>query len=96
MVFLFGAVVIAAQFFLLKKKDFDANDLLKVFGITLIVVGTLFLISTGRSDQQIAPAMGLFGTLAGYLLGKATTTQKAAKQKEGKNDVTRADQGGGS
>ena len=93
MVFLFGAIVIGAQFLLLRKKDFDANDLLKVFGITLIVVGTLFSISTGRSDQQTAPAMGLFGTLAGYLLGKATTAQKIPKEKKAKNIAARSEKG---
>jgi hypothetical protein len=74
----FGCVVVGVEFALLRKKDFDGNDILKVFGVTLIVVGTLFLIAAGFGDKQIAPAMGLFGTLAGYLLGRAT----AAKKKE--------------
>ena len=68
----FGAIVVLAQFILLRKYRFDANDILKVFGVTLIVVGTLFLIAAGFGDKQIAPAMGLFGTLAGYLLGRAS------------------------
>lgn len=68
----FGALVVIAQFILLRKFDFDANDILKVFGVTLIIVGTLFLIAAGFGDKQIAPAMGLFGTLAGYLLGRAS------------------------
>ena len=72
----FGCVVVGVEFALLRKKDFDGNDILKVFGVTLIVVGTLFLIAAGFGDKQIAPAMGLFGTLAGYLLGRATSGQK--------------------
>jgi hypothetical protein len=72
----FGSIVVCVEFALLRKKDFDGNDILKVFGVTLIVVGTLFLIAAGFGDKQIAPAMGLFGTLAGYLLGKAATTRK--------------------
>ena len=68
----FGAIVVAVQYALLRKRSFDGNDILRVFGVTLIVVGTLFLITAGFGDKQIAPAMGLFGTLAGYLLGKAS------------------------
>lgn len=68
----FGTVVVSVQFSLLRKKKFDGNDILKVFGVTLIIVGTLFLIAAGFGDKQIAPAMGLFGTLAGYLLGRAS------------------------
>ena len=72
----FGATVVLVQFALLRRQNFDANDILKVFGVTLIVVGTLFLIAAGFGDKQIAPAMGLFGTLAGYLLGKASVDVK--------------------
>jgi hypothetical protein len=68
----FGCVVVAVQYALLRKRNFDGNDILKVFGVTLIIVGTLFLISAGFGDKQIASAMGLFGTLAGYLLGRAS------------------------
>ena len=78
LILLFGSIVVFLQFFLLRKQRFDANDLLKVFGVTLIVVGTLFLIAAGFGDKQIAPAMGLFGTLAGYLLGKASAAADAA------------------
>ena len=40
--------------------------------VTLIIGATMFLIASGYSNDQIAPAMGLFGTIAGYLLGKST------------------------
>ena len=81
LILIFGTIVVMVQFALLRKKAFDGNDILKVFGVTLIVVGTLFLIAAGFGDKQIAPAMGLFGTLAGYLLGKANaeTEMKDAK-----------------
>lgn len=89
LILLFGVVVVSVQFALLRKKAFDGNDILKVFGVTLIIVGTLFLIAAGFGDKQIAPAMGLFGTLAGYLLGKASvesekTDTKASDHQEAK------------
>jgi len=36
----------------------------------MIIVGSLILISSGYSSNQIGPAMGLFGTVAGYLIGR--------------------------
>lgn len=77
----FGALVVGVQFALLRKRAFDGNDILKVFGVTLIVVGTLFLIAAGFGDKQIAPAMGLFGTLAGYLLGRASVPDPSGEPK---------------
>jgi hypothetical protein len=46
------------------------EDHFRYFIIIIIVIGTLALITTGFSSDQIAPAAGLFGTLAGYLVGR--------------------------
>jgi uncharacterized membrane protein len=46
------------------------TSVLRVYGTIMIISSSLFLIVAGFSSQQIAPAMGLLGTLAGYLLGK--------------------------
>jgi hypothetical protein len=43
----------------------------RVFGITLTVTMGTFLITAGYSQNQIAPMMGILGTLLGYLLGQA-------------------------
>jgi hypothetical protein len=45
-------------------------DILRLFTVTMVVIGTLALIAIGYSSQQIAPALGLFGTILGYLLGR--------------------------
>lgn len=45
--------------------------------LSLIIFSTLFLISTGYSNDQIAPAIGLMGTIAGYLLGKSYSTDES-------------------
>lgn len=65
-----GVLVILALSIILKAKDASADDAIRAFAITLIIVGTLVLICAGYSNDQIAPAIGLFGTLAGYLLGR--------------------------
>lgn len=76
----FGVIVMFVVFALIRTRDFSANDILKLVAITQIVIGTLFLISAGFGDQQIAPAMGLFGTVAGYLLGRVSNTDEVTKK----------------
>ncbi len=68
----FGLAVIFAQVFLLSKRDEDESltDALKYMSVTLIIVGSLFLVTAGYGNEQIAPIIGLLGTVAGYLLGR--------------------------
>ncbi len=73
----FGFIVISAEYALLRNNTATAEEILRIFAVTLIVVGTMFLITASFSNDQIAPAMGLFGTIAGYLLGR----KSAHKQK---------------
>jgi hypothetical protein len=71
---LVSAICIATllMLFLLLKgvPKLKAEDSLRTFGVVLIILGTLFFVAAGFSAQQIAPAIGLFGTIAGYLLGR--------------------------
>jgi hypothetical protein len=65
-----GLIVIVALFFTLRSKQASADDAIRAYTVTLIITGTMVLICAGYSNDQIAPAMGLFGTVAGYLLGR--------------------------
>ncbi|HKQ07329.1 MAG TPA: hypothetical protein VJ464_19545 [Blastocatellia bacterium] len=69
---LVSVIALSMQFFLLLKQipKIRAEDTLRTFGVTLIIMGSLLLIAVGFDSIQIAPAMGLFGTIAGYLLGR--------------------------
>ncbi|MDT7830110.1 hypothetical protein RQM65_15690 [Pricia sp. S334] len=66
----FGLVVILLEIFLIKIRKINSEDTIKFITITLIIIATLFLITAGYSNDQIAPAVGLLGTIAGYLLGR--------------------------
>lgn len=66
----FGVLVLVAEVVLLRRVPCTAEELLRVFGITLIVIGALLVVPAGFSAQAIAPAMGLLGTIAGYLLSQ--------------------------
>lgn len=67
---LFGLIVLFIEYLLLHRANADADQILKVFCMTLIIVGTLVAVSAGFRLEQTAAAIGLFGTVAGYLLGK--------------------------
>lgn len=69
------------QFSLLRRiRNLRAEDTLRTFGVVLIIMGTLFAITSGFSSSQIAPALGIFGTIAGYLLGRSG--KKVEEEKE--------------
>lgn len=74
MVLLFGLLVFLLEYLVLTKNNLKITsyNILSIFSITLIVIGTMFLLTSAYSVRQIAPAMGLFGTIAGYLLGRGS------------------------
>jgi hypothetical protein len=47
---------------------------LRLIVLTIVVTAGLFVITAGYSQDQIAPMMGLLGTLVGYLLGRDTSS----------------------
>lgn len=72
----FGVMIILLEIFLIKANKISPEEAVKFILVTIIIVSTLFLITAGYSNDQIAPAVGLLGTIAGYLLGKASQNQK--------------------
>lgn len=83
-VLVFGLVILLLQVYLIKTRKISSEDIIKFVTITLIIISTLFLITAGYSNDQIAPAVGLLGTIAGYLLGRIqhTTTFDDDKEKK--------------
>lgn len=70
-VLVFGLIICLLAAFLLKQGK-SADNVLKTLGTILIIVASLFLVVAGYSDKQIAPVIGLLGTIVGYLLGKGS------------------------
>ncbi|MEE4279411.1 MAG: hypothetical protein V2I82_13165 [Halieaceae bacterium] len=56
---------------------FSDENVIRILALVLIVSGTLFLVAVGYSAEQIAPALGLLGTVAGYMLGRADRDDKS-------------------
>jgi hypothetical protein len=73
----FGLLVMGLEVLVVVRtaKAWD-TDSTRIVGLTLVVVAGLFLITAGYSQDQIAPMVGLLGTVAGYLLGKSAPTSE--------------------
>lgn len=65
----------------------NTDDVAKAITVVIVIVGTLVLVTAGYSNDQIAPAFGLFGTIIGYMLGKLGTPRPSQEQ-QSDHDVT--------
>ena len=72
-ILVFASLICVAEVHLFLKGKISSSQIIKLLIITLIIFAVLFLIASGYGSEQISPAVGLLGTIAGYLLGKSTT-----------------------
>lgn len=68
LVFTFGALLLGAT--LLWRSRASPSNVLRVFGVICIIGISALLLVVGYSNEQLTPIVGLFGAIAGYLLGK--------------------------
>ena len=68
---IFGGVALVAQILvmLIRKRGFGPQST-RLFGLTVIVTIAAFLVVTEVEQDRIGAALGMLGTVAGYLLGK--------------------------
>lgn len=69
----FGLLIAGASILVMLKRERGWGPLsTQIVGLTLVITAGLFLITAGYSQDQIAPMIGLLGTIAGYLLGRGS------------------------
>jgi hypothetical protein len=74
---LIGLLIIAALILSVSRVQHRrADDISRPVIVITVITGTLILVTAGYSNEQIAPAFGLFGTIVGYMLGRMSE-QKA-------------------
>lgn len=73
----FLSIVVLASTFLMWRQRSTADHMLRIFGIILIAGLSTFLLICGYSSAQLTPIVGLFGAIAGYLLGKDSGEKRA-------------------
>lgn len=69
-VLVFGASILWLLTACLAKGYFSSAVFLKLFVLGAVMTAGLFVVVAGYTQDQIAPMMGLLGTLVGYLLGR--------------------------
>ena len=74
-VLVFGMIVVLAQAWIINSRKEPLSQSLKYLSVSLIIVGSLFLVTAGYGNSQIAPIIGLLGTVAGYLLGRTQSSE---------------------
>lgn len=70
LIFIF-AMIAMGVFYMLLRTERATPYVMRIFVIIILVFGTLLIVSSAYSTDQIAPVVGFFGTIAGYLLGRS-------------------------
>jgi hypothetical protein len=69
MILLF-ALLALLLLYLLVRLERGTPFVLRIYVITILIFGSLLIVSSAYTTGQIAPVIGFFGTIAGYLLGR--------------------------
>ena len=80
--FLLGVIVFFLMAHLI-KHDKEPTEILKAFGIPLIIIASVIVVLTGFSTAELSPIIGLLGTIAGYLLGRGEQELRTRSTNEG-------------
>jgi hypothetical protein len=69
---IFGFLSLALVAWVFRKSiPAEIEKVVRLFIVVIVVSAALILITGGYSNEQIAPAFGLFGTIVGYILGSS-------------------------
>jgi hypothetical protein len=75
----FGLTVLGLYIYAIRNIDNRRpEDVSRALIVITVITGSLVLITAGYSNEQIAPAFGLFGTVIGYMLGRMSNVPGAA------------------
>ncbi len=72
----FSCIVLVMATALLWRSRAPPHQVLRVFGVISILGFSALLLVVGYNNEQLTPIVGLFGAIAGYLLGKDTMIGK--------------------
>ena len=71
LVILFFGLIAVGVFYAMLRTNKGTPYNLRMFVIIILIFGTLLIVSSAYTTEQIAPVVGFFGTIAGYLLGRS-------------------------
>lgn len=70
LIILFFGLLALGLLYLMVRHDKGGPFELRIFTITILVFGSLLVVSAGFGSDQLGPVIGFFGTIAGYILGR--------------------------
>jgi hypothetical protein len=85
-VLLMGAIVLTLLFLLVRSRRIPADAILRTITVPLVVIAALFMVTAGFSTSDVAPVIGLLGTIVGYLLGDRRTAAAGAAEGAAKDE----------
>jgi hypothetical protein len=85
-VLLMGAIVLTLLFLLVRTRRVPADAILRTITVPLVVISALFMVTAGYSTSDVAPVIGLLGTIVGYLLGDRRTAPANAAENGAKGE----------
>jgi hypothetical protein len=62
-----------------RRGETRPEELTRPIIVVTVIMSALILVIAGFSNEQIAPAFGLFGTIVGYMLGRMSERHTAAR-----------------
>jgi hypothetical protein len=89
MVIAFGCISLLIEAYLAKLKIIRSEHVFKCIILTMVITGSLLLITAGYSNTQINGITGLMGSIAGYLLAKTDFKQDKGTKKKLKDNENR-------
>lgn len=69
-IILFFALLALLLLYLMVRHERCREFQLRIFTITILVFGSLLVTAAGFGQETLAPVIGFFGTIAGYILGR--------------------------
>lgn len=75
-VLLYSAIMVSSSFVLIKYGNVSEDAVVRLMALVMLVTATLLLVVLHFRPEQIAAALGLLGTLAGYVLGRSDAKKK--------------------
>jgi predicted membrane metal-binding protein len=78
-ILMLGALALVLSAALMFRQR-SASHVIRIFGIIIIVTLSTLLVVVGYSNEQLTPVIGLFGAIAGYLLGKESSETSPASR----------------
>ena len=82
LIFVFGVIAVLVFMWVVRSGK-GTPFLYRIYVVIILVFGTLLVVSSAYSTEQIAPVVGFFGTIAGYLLGRgdrASDTEQSKRE----------------